>query len=79
VSRHDDEVYDFLYSIAAGVALREAASYLVTALKILRALGYDPGDLELWPVILADAAWEFDPTCTRAPQEYRHAQNETPE
>ena len=69
----DDQVYDFLYSIAAGVALREAAAYLVTALRILRGIGIDTDDLDLWPVVLADAAWELDPTCTRAPQEYRHA------
>ncbi len=61
------------HTAGAGIALREASAYITAAVQLLAAMGVHSTVLPDLAVWLADLAHEFDPSHTRAPQEYRHA------
>jgi hypothetical protein len=66
----DSDDWELLTLAAAGMAMREAAAYIVIALNLLRntSLDFNPEPLTVWATSLADAAHEFDPSDQRIPR-----------
>ena len=76
----DSDQFDLLILAAAGIAYREAASYIVTgtALVVRAYPDFDADRLLEWAVILADFAHELDPAHQRLNPEDQHGPTTKP-
>lgn len=76
----DSDQFDLLILAAAGIAYREAASFIITGNALVARIepSFDINRMIQWAVILADYAHELDPAHQRLNPEDQHGPTTEP-